>query len=175
MHRYTWLRWCARRLLCWNAGLRWCSCGRRCIRWRRWRLLSRPLRRLSKRTQRDETETESKRCFHIFGRVELTARHILFIPKALDASRAKVFTFLQGHPLSECHFYFAFAAALGCNARSQRALLTRFRSGGQFPICASNSSPARMGPTPDGVPVKITSPGIRVSDWLAKETISATE
>ena len=29
---------------------------------------------------------------------------------------------------------------------------------------ASSSSPARIGPTPDGVPVKITSPGKRVSD-----------
>jgi len=166
------LRWCTRGLLRWSTRLGRCTCSGRSRWWRR--LLRGPLRRLSKRTQRDEAEAESKQCFHIFGGVELTARHILFIPKALDASRAKVFTFLQGHPLSECHFYFAFAAALGCNARSQRALLTRFRSGGQSPICASNSSPARIGPTPDGVPVKITSPGIRVSDWLAKETISAT-
>ncbi len=59
--------------------------------------------------------------------------------------------------------------------RDHDALTTRLRSAGQSPIAASISSPARIGPTPDGVPVKIKSPGKRVSDWLAKDIISATE
>ena len=183
MYRCARLSWYARRLLCWNAGLRWCSCGRWCIRWRR--LLCRPL--LRKRTQRDQTETESKQCFHIFGGVELTARHISFIPNRLDASRAKVSLFLSDAPQGERHLYFASGVVPGCRdkinppkdgfaaANNQFALITRFRSGGQSPIRASNSSPARIGPTPDGVPVKITSPGIKLSDWLANETISPTE
>src|SRR5438477_1363425 len=83
--------------------------------------------------------------------------------------------FLRDGPLGERHFYFAFAPARGCNANNQRALRTQFRSGGQSPIRASNSSPARIGPTPDGLPVKITSPGIKLSDLLAKEIISPTE
>jgi hypothetical protein len=37
--------------------------------------------------------------FIIFGGVELTARHIPFIPKQLDTSRAKVFTFSSDAPL----------------------------------------------------------------------------
>ena len=41
-------------------------------------------------------------------------------------------------------------------------------------ISTSTSSPATSGPTPDGVPVRIRSPGKRVSDWLAKETIFAS-
>jgi hypothetical protein len=175
LHRCARLSWYARRLLCWNARLCRCTCRGRS---RRRRLLRGPLRRLSKRSQRDEAEAESKQCFHIFGGVELTARHISFIPKRLDTSRAKVFTFLFGDaPLGERHLYFASGLVRGCNQplNNHRALITRFRSGGQLPICASNSSPARIGPTPDGVPVKITSPGIKLSDWLAKETISLTE
>ena len=81
--------------------------------------------------------------------------------------------------------YFASHGASGCkttfeartldSCRRYRALLTRFRSGIQLPIWASSSSPARMGPTPEGVPVKITSPGNKVSAWLANETMSPTE
>src|SRR5207237_8655786 len=55
------------------------------------------------------------------------------------------------------------------------ALRTRFCNGGQSPIRASNSSPAQMGPTPDGVPVRITSPGRDRKFWLANDTISAGE
>jgi hypothetical protein len=176
LHRCARLRGSAGRLLRWSTGLGRCTCRGRSRWWRR--LLRGPLRRLSKHTQRDEAEAESKQCFHNFGGVELTARHISFIPKRLDTSRAKVFTFLFGDaPLGERHLYFASGLVRGCNQpfNNHRALITRFRSGGQLPICASNSSPARIGPTPDGVPVKITSPGIKLSDWLAKETISLTE
>lgn len=52
---------------------------------------------------------------------------------------------------------------------------TRTRSAGQSPIRASNSSPAWIGPTPEGVPVKITSPGCSVIERLANEISSATE
>ncbi len=176
-HRCTWLRWSARRLLCRGPGLSGCTCSRRCVRrWRR--LLGRPLRWLSKRAQCDEAETESKQCFHNFGGVELTARHISFIPKPLDTSRDKSFHFSSVTlRLGERHLYFASGVVLGCRDKinNQFALITGFRSVDQSPIRASNLSPARIGPTPDGVPVKITSPGSNVSDWLAKETISATE
>src|SRR5207244_12462079 len=101
------LSWPARgRLLCWSPRLTWCARSWRRIRRRR--LLSRSLRWLSKRAQRDEAETESKQCFHNFGGVEFTARHISFIPKQLDTSRAKVFTFLPATLcLGERHLYFA--------------------------------------------------------------------
>ena len=75
---------------------------RRMARWRlgRWRLLARPLLRwLRKRTQRDEAQTESKQYFHNFGGVGFSARYISLIPKGLDLSRAKVFTFLRDAPL----------------------------------------------------------------------------
>src|SRR5207248_5974023 len=104
--------------LCGNTRrlLRWCSCGWRRIRWR---LLGRPLRLLSKRAQCDETETESKQCFHIFGGVELTARHISFIPKPLDTSRDKSFHFSSVTlRLGERHLYFASGDVLGCRIRS---------------------------------------------------------
>jgi hypothetical protein len=89
----------------------------------------------------------------------------------------KVFTFSVTLRLGERHLYFASGVVRGCRDKTnnQFALITGFWSGGQSPIRASNLSPARIGPTPDGVPVKITSPGIKRSDWLAKETISATE
>src|SRR5207244_2385359 len=75
----------------------------------------------------------------------------------------------------------------GCSASTQKiffhtdfllqwaALRTRLSKGGHSPIRASSSSPARIGPTPEGVPVKMTSPGKSVKFWLAKETRSATE
>jgi hypothetical protein len=175
-HLRTWLSWRAGRLLCRSTGLRWCTCRWRCVRrWRR-RLLPRPLRRrLRKRSQRYQAETESKQCFHNFGGVELTARHIPFIPKQLDTSRDKSFHLSSATVrLGERHLYFASGTVRGCKPQrfnNHRALTTRFRSGGQLSIRASNSSPSRIGPTPDGVPVKITSPGTNVSDWLVKETI----
>src|SRR5450432_4896269 len=52
---------------------------------------------------------------------------------------------------------------------------TRLRKIGQSPTVATNSSPARIAPTPEGVPVRIKSPGRRVRDWLAKEMISEIE
>ena len=62
------------------------------------------------------------------------------------------------------------------NAESnQCAFTTLVRSGGQSSILASSRSPAQIGPTPEGVPVKIKSPGKSVIAWLAKETICATE
>jgi hypothetical protein len=61
--------------------------------------------RLSKRGKRDEAETDNKQCFHNVGGVEFAARHIPLIPKRLDASRAKVFTFLSGRTAAgERHF-----------------------------------------------------------------------
>src|SRR4051794_10883055 len=41
----------------------------------------------------------------------------------------------------------------------QHRLLTEFLRAGQSPIVASSRSPAWIGPTPEGVPVKMTSPG----------------
>lgn len=97
------LRRCGSRRLCRSSRLLDRS-GRswwRILRRRRW-LLGRSLRGLGKRTQRDQTKTESKQYFHNFGGVEFkTARHISFIPKRLDTSRAKVFTFLQGGLVAE--------------------------------------------------------------------------
>src|SRR2546421_4088296 len=73
------------------------------------------------------------------------------------------------------HLYFGSTTPAGCKTtESYRALITRLRSGGQSPIRVSNSSPARIAPTPEGVPVRITSPAAKVSDWLADEMISAT-
>src|SRR5450755_1707178 len=72
----------------------------------------------------------------------------------------------------------------GCNAGQSKFFLrhnyffdaaTRFRSGGQSPIRASSSSPALIGPTPEGVPVNMRSPGSKVRFSLAKATMSATE
>jgi hypothetical protein len=81
--------------------------------------------------------------------------------------------FFSGLCVGCSRLIFASATPAGCSASANQLAATRFRNGGHSPIRASNSSPARIGPTPEGVPVKITSPGSKVSDWLAKEIISA--
>ena len=43
-----------------------------------------------------------------------------------------------------------------------RAVRTRFRNGGQSSMVATISSPSPSGPTPEGVPVRMTSPGSNV-------------
>ena len=104
----TWwlLRWNARRLLrtglCWRLSRRaggWWS-----VRWRR-RLLSGLLRRLSKGSQRNQAETQSKKCFHNFGGVEFKCSAHLFYPKRFGRESSKSFHFsLTTAHLGERHF-----------------------------------------------------------------------
>src|SRR5205823_6987499 len=109
----------------------------------------------------------------------------LFIPNEVARSPAKLF--ITRWDANYLRLIIELSRRAGCSASAQKiffhtdfpvqlpALPTRLSNAGQSPIRASSSSPARIGPTPEGVPVKITSPGKSVKFWLAKETMSATE
>src|SRR4051794_22141182 len=111
------------------------------------------------------------------------------IPNVRTRSRAKVFaivdqTFfdwsnsLKPHNLTSHLPCWRDVRARCDNAHSAiyfAAIATRLRSTGQSPIVASSVSPALIGPTPDGVPVRMRSPLNSVIAWLVNETISATE
>jgi hypothetical protein len=101
-------------------------------------------------------------------------------PKRLHSKSSQKFALFFGtlQLTKVISLYFELSSPLGCKAiheffaqganfegcSSQHALTALFRRTGQSPILASSWSPARIGPTPDGVPVKIKSPGISVSD-----------
>src|SRR6266513_6096818 len=110
---------------------------------------------------------------------------VLLIPNEVARSPAKLF--ITRWDANCLRLNIELSRRAGCSASAQKiffhadfpvqqaALRTRFNNGGQLPIRASSSSPARIGPTPEGVPVKMTSPGKSVRFWLAQETMSATE
>jgi hypothetical protein len=110
---------------------------------------------------------------------------MFFIPNGFRRSRAKLFTLIDltarwskriaTFSSKQLRLWDVSSAWNAAAYRLGHARPTRFRNGGQLSIFASNSSPGWIGPTPDGVPVKITSPGNKVSAWLANATICATE